>query len=164
MSNFTHRKIVLFLTVHRISVGFQKTDSPKYSAYVQRCLRELESANEFDSDGLLIQLVKIQRLTEQIHEMNTRVDGPDEIPGMPKAPLAAYQRAFQGELDRIQSFLTDDLKENGMRDTRNSLHSHAGKAFDDFLMLTNTLQSLSYVPYEPPDFIYMNLPSSMLRC
>ena len=114
VSNDKRRHAALLLKMYRISVGFQKTDPMRFSTYIQQCLRELESANECDSDRLLVQLVRIQHLTQKIHEMTIRADSPDEVPGIPKALVSAYQRAFQGELDRVHSFLSDDLKENGM--------------------------------------------------
>lgn len=84
----------------------------KFSKYLKRCLQDLEASPEYESDKILVHLVKIQRLTEQIHNWVSRVDEEDDIPNMPRAPLAAYQGAFEVEIERQRQSLPASLKEN----------------------------------------------------
>ncbi len=84
----------------------------KFSNYIQQCLKELESAREYETDVLLVHLIKLQHLTEKIYSINSRDDLSDNVPGIPRAPISAYQSAFQAELDKIQTFLPKSLRNN----------------------------------------------------
>lgn len=68
--------------------------------------------SEYESDLLLVHLVKIQRLTERIHNWASQEDDEDDISGYLKAPPAAYQVAFHGEIGRLQSSLPASLVGN----------------------------------------------------
>lgn len=84
----------------------------KFSGHIKQCLDEVEAKPEYESDLQLVHLVKIQRLTEQIHDLNTRDDDVDDVPGIPRAPVPAYQFAFHTELDRLERSLPPSLKDD----------------------------------------------------
>ncbi|RYP66727.1 hypothetical protein DL770_008745 [Monosporascus sp. CRB-9-2] len=49
-----------------VSLAFQRLDPVRYPPYLSQCLRELEVNNEYESDLFLVNLVRIQHLTEQL--------------------------------------------------------------------------------------------------
>ena len=77
-------------------------------------MRELEEAREYETDELLVAYVKVQHLTERIHQMNQTVDldgdGRTGLPG--KVPAGAYAHVFSGELDGIRASLSKSLRQN----------------------------------------------------
>lgn len=96
-----------------IAQGFGRIESLKYTAYIQQCLRELEQAREYESDAVLVHMVRLQHLSEDITEINSREDDEnEEVSGVPKAPVSAYISAFQKELDKIRNSLTKPMRNN----------------------------------------------------
>lgn len=91
----------------------QKTFPMKFSKYFKQCLGHLEAAPDSELDTLLVHLVKVQHLTEQIYNWNSREDEDEGIPGFPGAPASAYQAAFYGDIVRSQSSLPGYLRDNG---------------------------------------------------
>lgn len=104
---------VWFLT-SVMSATLLKAPSPRFTKYLKKCLVDVETWPEYDTDGLLVQLVEIQRLTEQIHNWIVRDEDEADIPGLPTAPLAAYQGAFDAEIRRRQDSLPENLRSNKM--------------------------------------------------
>lgn len=84
----------------------------RFSKYTRKCLEDLEKTSEYESDLLLVHLVRIQRLTERIHNWTSQEDDEDDISSYLKAPPAAYQVAFHGEIGRLQSSLPASLVGN----------------------------------------------------
>ncbi|KAF2764246.1 hypothetical protein EJ03DRAFT_378776 [Teratosphaeria nubilosa] len=90
------------LEEHRVLLGtyylasmlgssFKKMDSPKWTKYMTNCLDNLVQAREYDSDLLLVQLVRLQHLAEDI----TQVDAST-------TPVQLYAKAFEAELNHIK--------------------------------------------------------------
>jgi hypothetical protein len=73
---------------------------------------ELEQAAEYETDELLVNLVRVQHLTQKIFHVNSRHQKDDELPGVPTTPLAVYHAAFQIELDRLRSLLPSKFGTN----------------------------------------------------
>ncbi|XMA14497.1 hypothetical protein WAI453_007288 [Rhynchosporium graminicola] len=63
-----------------VALTFNKGQSDKCTKYHEQCLEELEKGHEYESDILLIQLVRIQHLTQRIVDCNNRDQLPDELP------------------------------------------------------------------------------------
>lgn len=84
----------------------------RFSKHTRQCLEDIEKATEYESDLLLVHLVKIQRLTERIHNWTSQEDDEDDVSVYLKAPAAAYQVAFHGEIDRLQSSMPASLVDN----------------------------------------------------
>ncbi|KAI0127084.1 hypothetical protein BJ170DRAFT_596643 [Xylariales sp. AK1849] len=95
-----------------ISTTFQRLQTPRYTPYIDQCLRELETAKEYESDLLLVQLVRIQHLADRISQLHSRDRMDDELPGIPRAPVTAYLNAFQTELDRFKAQIPRHLRKN----------------------------------------------------
>ncbi|KAJ5999370.1 hypothetical protein N7451_007180 [Penicillium sp. IBT 35674x] len=96
------------------ALSFNKLDSPRYTKHHDQCLNELKDAAEYETDELLIQLVRIQHLTERIFQFNHRDQFLVESIGLalPETTAAAHLSAFQAELDQLQNSLSKKLKTN----------------------------------------------------
>ena len=81
---------------------------------MDQCLNELEDAGEYKTDQLAVQLVRIQRLTEEICNFHGRDSSVDEPLGSPEASTTARLEAFQVELDRLRNGLPQKLKTDCM--------------------------------------------------
>lgn len=84
----------------------------RYTKYLEQCLKELESAAEYETDQLAVELIRVQHLTEKIFHFHTEDQLVNELPGVPKTTAATYLEAFQTELDRLQNELPPSLKTN----------------------------------------------------
>ena len=96
----------------RISIIFQKTDSMRYSKYMQQCVAELDDAKEYEADALLLTYVRVQHLMERIARLNAPDETDDDAGGIPRAPALAYRSAFRAELDKIRGGLPKHLRTN----------------------------------------------------
>lgn len=84
----------------------------RYNGYLQDCMRHLEERPEYESDISLVYLVRIQRLTERIAELNSKDSASEEISPVPSAPVSAYILAFQNELNHIRDSMPRHLKDD----------------------------------------------------
>ncbi|OTA52036.1 putative C6 transcription factor [Hypoxylon sp. EC38] len=95
-----------------ISLAFQRIDSPRYTTYIDQCLRELEADGEYQTDLLLVHLVRIQHLSERIAQLHIQ----DHLAGDPaeiaRAPVSAYSGIFHAELEKFVASLPQDLASN----------------------------------------------------
>lgn len=83
----------------------------KFTKCLDQCLTELEDAGEYKTDQLAVQLVRIQRLTEEICHFHSRGFLMDEqLGGSPEASMTARLEAFRVELDRLRNALPPKLK------------------------------------------------------
>ncbi|KIV77976.1 hypothetical protein PV11_09748 [Exophiala sideris] len=82
----------------------------KYTKYLDQCLKELEDAGEYKTDQLAVQLVHLQRLTEEICHFHSRDSLVDEQLGSPEASTTARLEAFRVEVDRLRTALPPKLK------------------------------------------------------
>ncbi|KAK0113821.1 hypothetical protein ONS95_014069 [Cadophora gregata] len=92
-----------------VALTFNKGQSEKYTKYHDQCLQELEEASEYESDILLVHLVRIQHLIQRIADFNNRDQLPEELPGIVQTPASAYHAAFQTEIERHQVMLPPSL-------------------------------------------------------
>lgn len=95
-----------------IAMSYGKAERPKYSRYIAQCVRELQSAKEFDSDLVLVQLMKIQSLTDRIYQLLDSENDEEEVASVARAPTMAYVSAFQADLDRFKAQIPRHLKAN----------------------------------------------------
>ncbi|KFA81256.1 hypothetical protein S40288_09987, partial [Stachybotrys chartarum IBT 40288] len=84
----------------------------RYTKYLDQCLKELESAAEYKTDQLAVNLVRFQHLTEKIFHFHTGDELVNELPGIPRLTAAVYLQSFQAELDRLRNELSPNLKTN----------------------------------------------------
>ncbi|KAG4430950.1 hypothetical protein IFR05_013558, partial [Cadophora sp. M221] len=95
-----------------VALTFNKGQSEKFTKYHEQCLEDLERADEYESDVLLVQLVRIQHLTQRIVDFNNRDQLPDELPGIVEMPASTYLSAFQTELERLRDRVPSNLRED----------------------------------------------------
>jgi hypothetical protein len=82
----------------------------RYTAYLDQSLKELEGTAEYETDQLVVQLVRIQHLTDKIFHFHGRDQLVDELHEIPKAPTAACLETFQMQLDTLRSTLSPNLE------------------------------------------------------
>lgn len=88
----------------------------KFSKYFKKCLSDLQVSPQYESDILLVHLIKIQRLAEQISDWSSRryeEDDDAEMPAIPRAPTSAYQSVFEGEIQALRNSLPPGLQAYG---------------------------------------------------
>lgn len=94
------------------STVFGRLEPMRYTSYVQECVKALESGKEYESDTVLVFLVKIQHLIQRVAELNPTDTTIEEFSSIPKAPASAYVSAYQHELDRLHAELPPYLKDD----------------------------------------------------
>ncbi|KAH8882513.1 hypothetical protein GQ53DRAFT_753570 [Thozetella sp. PMI_491] len=92
-----------------MATGFYRIQSLNFTPYIKLCLQELQDNREYETDIILAHMVRIQNLTEKIVEMRTR---EQEDSSVLRAPISAYTSTYQAELDKIQSSISKNLKNN----------------------------------------------------
>ncbi|RFU77626.1 hypothetical protein TARUN_4619 [Trichoderma arundinaceum] len=103
---------LLTFCLARISMNFQRVEPMRYNNYLQDCVRHLQEHPEYESDISLVYLIRIQRLTERIAELNSKDRATEEISPVPSAPVSAYILAFQNELNHIRESMPKHLRED----------------------------------------------------
>ncbi|CVL09337.1 uncharacterized protein FMAN_15501 [Fusarium mangiferae] len=99
-----------------INAEFHKLETMKFSYYIKKCLRELELAEQYESDLYLVHLVRLQELSERIMQLRYEAEqGPEDAA---KAPLYGYMHAFKAELEGLRSNIPHHLKDNYLLKTR----------------------------------------------
>ncbi|PNP58735.1 hypothetical protein THARTR1_01751 [Trichoderma harzianum] len=144
-----------------ISMNFQRVEPMRYNGYLQDCMRHLEEHPEYESDISLVYLVKIQRLTERISELNSRDRASEGVSSVPSAPVSAYILAFQNELNQIRDSMPKHLKDDKtfqlLLDSAR-LRLYEPPVVDKNLIrsLSKSLSSVSMAPDSPLDKIYQS--------
>ncbi|KAI1765634.1 hypothetical protein GGR53DRAFT_489111 [Hypoxylon sp. FL1150] len=95
-----------------ISLTFQRIEAPKYSLYIDQCLRELEADNEYETDTVLVHLVRAQQLSERIAQLHGKDLAGNEPPVMARAPVSAYSSILHTELEKFRNSLPPELTSN----------------------------------------------------
>lgn len=97
---------------YRISIGYCKTDTIKFSKHIQNCLKELEEEMEYETDVDIVNIVRIQYLTNRIIDLRERDEELDSLGGLPINPIPkeTYISAYQSELNLIEDRLPLRLK------------------------------------------------------
>lgn len=96
-----------------VATAWQKVFPMRFTKYFNQCLEDLETAPDYELDALLVNLVKVQHLTEKIHNWTCREDEDEDVPGFPRAPASAYHAAFYGDIVRLQASLPVNLRDDG---------------------------------------------------
>jgi hypothetical protein len=73
--------------------------------YLYECLRIVEAEKEFESDTLLVQLVKLHQISERVTDVSwssTTI----------KAPAMVYLRSLESQLQDFKTNVPNDLASN----------------------------------------------------
>ncbi|KAI0839333.1 hypothetical protein F5Y06DRAFT_266564 [Hypoxylon sp. FL0890] len=95
-----------------ISLAFHRIDPPRYTPYIDQCLRELEADQEYQTDSLLVHLVRIQHLSERIAQLHTQDHVGTDTAEIARAPVSAYSGIFHAELEKYIASLPHNLSSN----------------------------------------------------
>ncbi|UKZ75586.1 hypothetical protein TrVFT333_003274 [Trichoderma virens FT-333] len=144
-----------------ISMNFQRVEPMRYTGYLQDCIRHLEEHPEYETDISLVYLVRIQRLTERISELNSRGGTSGEISPVPSAPISAYILAFQNELNHIRDSMPKHLKDDKtfqlfLESARLRLYEPPVVDKNLIRSLSKSLSSVSMATDSPLDKIYQS--------
>lgn len=85
----------------------------KYTKYLHEMLLQLETSMEYETDVTLVNLVRIQNLSERITQCVTSDNAPEEMylfPAGAPMPREIYVPQFQNELDTLRANLPPSLK------------------------------------------------------
>lgn len=81
----------LFYLTSTLSCSFKKIDAVPWTDYLAKGLNKLEADAEYDSDLLLVQICRLQHLTEEACSLTT-----------PSAQLPVYVNSFKSDLARLR--------------------------------------------------------------
>ncbi|KAK8856315.1 Transcriptional regulator WAR1 [Apiospora arundinis] len=142
-----------------IALSYQRVEQGKYTGYIHQCLKELEAANEYETDSLLVQLIRIQHLSDKISCLHNKGDEDIELPAIPRAPTSAYLGAFQAELDKFKAQIPRHLRTNRVLSVHictATLRLWEPPKMDAAVLedLSNSLTSLSLGAPSTLDFLY----------
>jgi len=73
-----------------LATCFKKLDSPRWTPWMEDCLHALEQGSEYESDAILVQMVRTQRIMDEALMMD-----------QPEAPSRLYARSLQADLERL---------------------------------------------------------------
>lgn len=106
----SRRKLTSFPSVNTF---VQTTDAVRYNnEFTEECLRVFELRSEHTSDQYLIQLVRLQKLAEEINQALPRYR--QDVNWGPAAPIASWMKTLQAKLEHFRMKLPLDLQQNRM--------------------------------------------------
>lgn len=97
------------LTHPRICTYFQRTDSLRWTPYLQDCVNLLINDKECSNDLYLAYLVRLQLLNEKIREWH---EGLGEAKNLLYTPARFYMQTLVVQLDNIRQNIPTDLQQN----------------------------------------------------
>lgn len=100
------------LTRDSVSLSFQRIEPPKFTPYMDQCLRELETDHEYGTDSLLVYLVRIQHLSERISQLHAKDHDEGKLTGISHAPMSAYSSVLHAEIEKFKASLPHHLLSN----------------------------------------------------
>jgi hypothetical protein len=94
----------------RIKFGWGNTDVFHYKPYIEQCCQNLEATQEFQSDLVLVYLVRLQHIIEEINQTFPN----DEIETFKAlgTPVALCIKALRTKLSSLRSRLPAELEHN----------------------------------------------------
>lgn len=95
----------------------RKGNTLPWTAYSTECLDILEKENEFESDALLVQLVKLRRISERVKDLpwsslawSSLAAGVD---GIMTAPVSFYLKSLESQLQDLKNNIPKSVLDNG---------------------------------------------------
>ncbi|KAI1804260.1 hypothetical protein F4811DRAFT_298050 [Daldinia bambusicola] len=95
-----------------VSLLLQRMEPPKFTPYIDQCLRELETDQEYETDSLLVHLVRIQHLSERISQLHSKDQDDSELTGIARASMTAYSSVFHTEIEKFKASVPRNLSSN----------------------------------------------------
>jgi hypothetical protein len=83
-----------------------------WTTYLTECLHVLETVKEFESDAVLVQLVKLRQVYERVNDMAiSSAVADDRAPTT--TPIVFYLTSLESQLQSISSKILTDTPTNG---------------------------------------------------
>lgn len=95
----------------RISSCFKKLDALRYTAHLEESCNALAQDPEFERDIYLVQLVRLQKIAEQITQ-SIPYDAPQSF-WTSKPPIGMLVKAFEAQLEAFKGAIPRDLQHDG---------------------------------------------------
>jgi hypothetical protein len=85
-------------------------DDFRFTQYADKCVQILERCREYESDVYLVQLVRLQRIAEEVHQSIPRYNLMGSLPV--QASIVQSVKTLQMKLDQFGRNLPSHLKQN----------------------------------------------------
>lgn len=149
--------------MNSLALGFQKSEPMKYTHYLNQLILELETSMEYETDITLVNLVRIQNLSERIAGFVSPLGDAAEMatfPAISSLSRESYVASFQNELDTLRANLPPALKVDKIFQTylnSAALRLHQPPSIDSDLInsLSKSLSSFDG-PGSPLDGFYQS--------
>ncbi|KAG9258133.1 putative C6 transcription factor [Emericellopsis atlantica] len=134
-----------------LALGFGKTESMRYTRYLDQCVQELATGLEYETDVMLMNLVRVQYLSDRISRFNVQDHSTDEMPLFSTAQVSrtSYVAAFQAELDELRQKLPLELKVN--RILQAHINSAVLRLYAPPIIDSNLVHQMAECLTTPPD-------------
>ena len=84
-----------------------------FTGYLNQCCDALLEAHEYESDKLLVALVRMQRLVDRVHAVFPNPEADSEASRMFSAPLHMAIATIRKELDALVEKAAPEIENNG---------------------------------------------------
>jgi hypothetical protein len=91
----------------------------RYSSHIEGCLQAVEATADSESDAILVQISKIQKIVEEIRSTSLH-----NSPSL-KGPVKMYVGSFEAALRACKNSLPTNLYHNSKYQTIRSLHANS---------------------------------------
>ncbi|KAK9328779.1 hypothetical protein V1520DRAFT_345197 [Lipomyces starkeyi] len=107
------RRVLLscFLMTSVSSSTFRKGSTLRWTVYSNECLRIVETEKEFESDALLVQLVKLRLISERVNDLPLS-PAVAEVDTTARAPTMFYLKSLEAQLQAFKSNIPSNLSNN----------------------------------------------------
>ena len=162
-----HRALAgCFYLASMLASSFKKFDAMRWTMFLENALRSLEQSAEYESDLLLVQMVRLQHLIEEASTTEA-----------PSAPMQMYVKAFQADIDRLRSsdpctdqnnvflrmqYLTSEILvwELSLIDLQENKATPLRCHLDDLYQLVKAIRAFLDVYFSIPNNAYLTIPFS----
>ncbi|KAF2458685.1 hypothetical protein BDY21DRAFT_341047 [Lineolata rhizophorae] len=106
------RRAVLgcFYLSSKVSSSFKKLEAMKWTPYLDDCCRVIEASREYESDVILVTLIRLQEIVSRLM-LSLPYDDPD-FPQKGSVPLAVVTKSFQTELNMFKESVPRNLRDS----------------------------------------------------
>lgn len=156
----------VFYLTGMLASSFKKIDAVPYTKYLDESMSVLEQAEEFESDMLVVQMVRLQHLIQETYTMEAT-----------SAPPQIYVRTFRADLERLRTsdpckdgdnvflkmqYLTAEILiyEMSLIDLQDN-HARPSRAhLDDLYRSVEAIKAFMNVYFSIPSSMYLTIPFS----
>lgn len=117
----------------RVSSYFQRVDALRWTSYLDECVTVLAETGEHPSDILLIQLVKLQLISEKVGQAPWN-DGYGDATGSTAAAPTFYLKALQAQLQDLKVKIPHEIQRNSKKHLTSSYQTLTNNVTDLLLL------------------------------